>query len=1006
MELVKGLPLTTYCDERRLSVPQRLELFVQVCSAVQHAHQKGIMHRDLKPSNILVTEYDGRPVPKVIDFGLAKALTTTSVLTEHTLHTAFGTMVGTPLYMAPEQVGINALDVDTRTDIYALGVLLYELLTGTTPLERKRMKEVAWDEMRRMIREDEPPRPSKRLSTMEQAELSTIAERRGQEPRRLSQRVRGELDWIVMKALEKDRNRRYESASAFAADVQRYLADEPVQACPPSKLYRLRKFAQRNKWRLAMASLLATAATLIVAAGVSVWKYQTTKEEFQQRVQGEQWVRQHAIPELRRLVGEKNYRDAFELAEQASRLAPDDPTLTELRAECSSTWSVHSDPPGATVQWRPYGLRDIEWKNPGATPLAVVLPRGPIHWKLTKNGFTTVEGWRGVQETVAHFPLYPSETVPVGMVRVAANQYRKDVGAKDPIEGVELPDYFIDRYEVTNQQFKAFVDAGGYKRKEFWKHPFLKGTAALPWEAAVKEFRDATGVPGPSAWSAGTYPPGEDDYPVRGLSWYEAAAYAEFAGKSLPTISHWFRAIGVGHADDIVAVSNFGQKGPAMVGSYPGVGPFGTHDMAGNVKEWCWNRHVEDLRFILGGAWDEPTYMFDERDAQSAWARSSSYGFRCVKYLPGPLPKAALADVPFAHRDYRKETPVSAEQLQIFKTMFVYEKGPLNAKVLSRKELQDHIHETIQFDAAYGTEKIVGHLFLPRRVRTPYQVVIYSPGAGAFREKVFPKDDPLSGIAPIVDSGRAVFWPVYKGTFERSPELRPGWSIYREEMGWSYYRELIIQFSKDFFRSIDYLEERPELDIRKLGYVAGSRGVRNGLPMLAMDERPKVAVFQNGGMIIRENPMPEIDGVNYVPAIKIPVLMINGRNDRDYEFEINQRPLFQMLGTPAADKRHCLTESGHAIPPEIVWTETLRWLDKYLGPVAWLPQSGCSTTEWRGQRRQAAAAGEAHRGPPLLSKQWRAKFAEDEKSPGLRKCLGTELDWYDQAVAWMDKNRS
>src|SRR5205807_10370566 len=245
MELVKGLPLTDYCDDRRLSVRDRLDLFVQVCQAVQHAHQKGGIHRDLKPSNILVTEHDGRPVPKVIDFGLAKALHAPHALTERTLYTSFGTMVGTPLYMAPEQAGINALDVDTRTDIYALGVILYELLTGTTPLQKKQFTDAAWDEMRQLIREEEPPRPSLRLSTS--AALPNLAARRQIEPAKLSGLVRGDLDWIVLKALEKDRNRRYETANGLAMDIQRHLADDPVAAGPPTAAYKLRKFIRRNR---------------------------------------------------------------------------------------------------------------------------------------------------------------------------------------------------------------------------------------------------------------------------------------------------------------------------------------------------------------------------------------------------------------------------------------------------------------------------------------------------------------------------------------------------------------------------------------------------------------------------------------------------------------------------------------------------------------------------------------------------------------------------------------
>jgi WD40 repeat protein len=262
MELVRGIPITEFCDHNCLGVRERLGLFAQVCRAVQHAHQKGIIHRDIKPTNVLVSPHDGKPVPKVIDFGIAKAVG--QPLTEKTLFTNFAQMIGTPLYMSPEQAQMNGLDVDTRTDVYALGVLLYELLTGTTPFDKERLRTAGFDEIRRIIREEEPARPSTRVSTLGQAK-ATVSASRGSEPRKLSALFRGELDWIVMKALEKDRNRRYESATALATDVQRYLDDESVQACPPSAWYRFRKFARRNKRAVVTGTTVAVVMVMAVA---------------------------------------------------------------------------------------------------------------------------------------------------------------------------------------------------------------------------------------------------------------------------------------------------------------------------------------------------------------------------------------------------------------------------------------------------------------------------------------------------------------------------------------------------------------------------------------------------------------------------------------------------------------------------------------------------------------------------------------------------------------------
>ena len=284
MELVRGVKITDYCDQDRLDTRQRLDLFIQICHAIQHAHQKGIIHGDIKPSNIMVARHDGVPVPKVIDFGISKA--TEARLTDKLLFTTYAQLVGTPAYMSPEQAEMGGLDIDTRSDIYSLGVLLYELLTGKTPFDAKELLKSGLDEMRRTLREKEPPRPSVRLASLPRLELAKTAGNRQAEPARLASLLRGDLNWIVMKALEKDRRRRYETANGLAMDIQHHLNNEPVVACPPSWMYRLQKLVRRN--RVVFIAGAAVAAALVIGMGTSTWLFLKEREARQRAVAAEQ----------------------------------------------------------------------------------------------------------------------------------------------------------------------------------------------------------------------------------------------------------------------------------------------------------------------------------------------------------------------------------------------------------------------------------------------------------------------------------------------------------------------------------------------------------------------------------------------------------------------------------------------------------------------------------------------------------------------------------------------
>jgi dienelactone hydrolase len=516
------------------------------------------------------------------------------------------------------------------------------------------------------------------------------------------------------------------------------------------------------------------------------------------------------------------------------------------------------------------------------------------------------------------------------MVYVAAGDtpFQMYIPGLDHLPAVRLHDFWIDRYEVTNRQFKTFVDAGGYRNEQFWQHPFVKDGQTLGFEQAMALLTDATGRPGPASWELGSYPEGQDDFPVTGVSWYEAAAYAAWAGKALPTIYHWSRVAEQRSSGFVVPRSNFGGHGPMKVGASGAMNRFGAFDLAGNVKEWCWNRADATKRYILGGAWDEPVYMFTDPDARSPFDRAVNFGFRCVKYSPDEsLARAGAELVAFEARDFTKETPASDAIFAAYRRVYAYDKSDPRGHVDSIDDSNsDWRLEKVSFAAAYGNERVPALLFLPKSVRPPYQTVVFFPGSGALQQRSSSRIN-VRFFEWLMKSGRAVIHPVYKSTYERGDGIE---SDYPNPS--NAFRDHAIAWSKDVSRAIDYLDTRPDIAHDRLAYAGFSWGAAMGPIYVAVEPRFKTCVFVVGGFYLQHS-APEVDAFNFAPHVTVPVLLLNGRFDFFYPMETSQRPMFESFGVPDAQKRRVIYDTGHNIPRADLIRETVDWLDRYLGPV-------------------------------------------------------------------------
>jgi dienelactone hydrolase len=867
MTFYDGETLKRYISERPLPLADAIDIALQAAQGLAKAHEAGIIHRDVKPANMMVTR-DG--VVKIVDFGVAK------LTGGDTSATQTATIVGTARYMSPEQ--IDGATIDARTDVWSLGAVLYEMLAGRPPFETER-----------------PMALMHEITTRDPAPIASV--RRD---------VPDDLAAIVGRMLRKKRDERYASAADVARDLAACKTRLTASPLPAS--------TRRAPRRAAMA---AAAVVLLAIGAIGAWSLNRSGKT--------RWARTQ-LPEITKLADHDKYGAAFLLAQQVEPYLAGDAALAEVWPRISRRIAISSKPDGARVLTKDYSETADRWIDLGVTPLKDVrVPLGLRRWKFVKDGATTLELARPVDD-IPDVGL--ERAADAAAVHVPAGRTRTWITGIDPIESVNVPEYFIDRYEVTNRQFKAFLDAGGYRKRELWDQPFVADGRPIGFDDAMRRFVDVTGRPGPSTWRVGEYPAGQDDYPVGGISWYEAAAFAKFSGKSLPTVTHWIRAAGTDFGASIEPLSNLQGSGPAPVGKFAGMSPFGAYDMAGNVREWCWNAWGTS-RYILGGAWSDPQYLFTYANLQSPLDRSATNGIRLVRYTDG-LPETTAKPVEPLARDYSKEKPVNDELFNAYRGQFAYDAAPLNASVEAVSSAnKEYRIEKVTLDAPYGRTRAQVYVLLPARGAPPYQAVVLFPGSSAISTPSLLTPGYVERSDFVVKSGRALVIPVYRGTFERREGLTSTWPDPSDR-----YREMAVSWVRDVKRTIEYLETRRDIDAGRLAYFGFSWGGRLGAIVPAVEPRIKTVILISGGLA-SGRARPEVDQLNYVSRVTQPVLMLNGRFDAIEPMEMAQRPMFEALGTAKDRKKWVIYDDDHALPAHEneVAREALAWLDRYLGPV-------------------------------------------------------------------------
>ncbi len=912
MELVSGETLRQRLRRGPMTLDDAIALGIQIAAGLAAAHAAGIIHRDVKPENVMIRP-DG--YAKVLDFGLAKLGAALSPDAATQINTRPGAVMGTLHYMSPEQV--SGGDITRASDVFSLGVVLYEMVAGHRPFEGPTATEIVAGILTTMpapFSDDRPGAPAK-------------------------------ISSVIHKALAKKPADRYADAGEMLEDLRltsREFAEATTRSHDEHGLSE-RRLARRKRLIPAVSIAL-----ILILGSLSFWRMTRAK-----RMRDAQ----SSIANAEVLLARRDYAGAYEIALAAVQVLPNDERARQVLAKSAQPLAIESDPPGATVFVQRF-KGPAERVRVGITPLHVrQFARGAYLVTVEKAGYVPA------QRTVSTVPVFyrgsqlPDQADPLdldllpvaqsvpGMVYVKGGEYRLTGWSRPSDQVVKLNDFLIDRHEVSNREFEEFVRAGGYRRRELWKQSFIADGKSLSFEEAMARFRDTTALPGPRNWIGGAPPPGRENHPVTDVTWYEAAAFAEWKGKKLPTVYQWEKAARhplhrsisttlpwglISEGMDATERANFQGKGTLPVDSMPfGISPYGAFHMAGNVSEWC--RNAREPGFSTrGGSWNDPVYIFGRTAGYPATFTDATIGFRCMKDLGASTAGVDADDqggfalgsgdvIPVYH-------PVDDATFAGIRARYDYAPGALHARVVEVADTPSWRREKIEFTVGPGRVALA-YLYLPKGYRRPLQVIHFAP-AGDVVGGWKPLTTSIESTLPaFIRGGRAVFSVALAGFFDRPAP--PDFTI--PDSRSPEYVDYVVSQVTELRRGLDYMESRQDLDASRVAFMGPSAGSWAGVLLTGLETRYRSVLFIGTGI----DPMEATDvlptnRIHFAPRIAAPKLMIQGHYDEDAPLKSSAEPLFRLFREP---KRLFVYEGGHAPPASILVPNATNWLDETLGPV-------------------------------------------------------------------------